>query len=159
MLSVTGSNITFVPYGEGVDFINHSNSPNVGLRWSSNKFHRGEALTKSEVEFWHETWPGSLILEYYALRHIRQDEELTIDCGLEWVHAWNEHSKHWNDKKARNESSYTYPSEMDPALELRTVTEQETMPYASNLATICRHPHLQNDEMFFEYERSFSRAS
>jgi len=72
MFSVTGTNMAFLPYREGVNLINHSNSP-------------GEALTKSEVEFWHETWPGALILEYYALRHIRRDEELTIDYGLEWV--------------------------------------------------------------------------
>eukprot|EP00544_Gedaniella_sp_CCMP2646_P015783 CAMPEP_0202486578 /NCGR_PEP_ID=MMETSP1361-20130828/5108_1 /ASSEMBLY_ACC=CAM_ASM_000849 /TAXON_ID=210615 /ORGANISM="Staurosira complex sp., Strain CCMP2646" /LENGTH=599 /DNA_ID=CAMNT_0049115761 /DNA_START=2946 /DNA_END=4745 /DNA_ORIENTATION=- len=134
---VSGSLMAFVPYGEGVNFINHSRKPNVGLRWSTNKFHRGNLLTLSEHDFWEKAWPGALILEVYALRFIRPDEELVLDYGDSWETAWNNHVKHW---KQKSKLSYVYPSDLDETEVLRTVKEQEMHPYPSNLAMACFNP-------------------
>lgn len=142
MFEVEGSNMAFVPYGEGVNFINHSSKPNVGLRWSTNKFHQGSLLSVSETEFWKEAWPGALILEVYTLRFIRQGEELVMDYGSGWEQAWKEHVKRWRKK---SEDEYVYPSELDETEVLRTVKEQETMPYPFNLGTACFNPLV--DEM------------
>ena len=72
-----GSNVLLYPYGPGVNLINHSSkSPNVGLRWSLNQMHQEDLLALSDESFWQKVRPGSLILEFVALRDLRPGEEL-----------------------------------------------------------------------------------
>lgn len=147
MFEIEDTKMVLVPYGEGVAFINHSTKPNVGLRWSSSNFHQSSLLETSQSEFKKKVWPGALILEFYALRFIRPGEELLLDYGPTWDQAWKEHVTNW---KPRNKKTYVYPSDLDETVDLRTVSEQESKPYAPNLATICRNPSDQKGP--FEYK-------
>jgi hypothetical protein len=145
------SKMMFYPYGPGVNLINHSPSsssssssfrthdrptPNVGLRWSKNPMHKNELLYMDFDAFWSAVKPGQLILEIHALRDLIAGEELLLDYGPAWQAAWEEHVANWRPAVA----AYVYPEDMDDTEILRTVKEQETDPYPSNLITMCMTP-------------------
>ena len=69
-MQTEGSNMMVYPYGPGVNLINHSKQPNVGWRWSDKNLHHGEFLEMELSDFWENVWPGSLVLEVYALREL-----------------------------------------------------------------------------------------
>ena len=153
MFEIEGTKMAFVPYGEGVTFINHSKKPNVGLRWSSSKFHQAGLLELTQSSFEKKVWPGALIVEVVALRLIRPGEELFLNYGATWEQAWTEHVAHWKPSDIEN---YVYPSGIDETLDLRTVTEQETKPYAPNLATVCRNPFWERGPFEYQWEEPAS---
>ena len=133
------------PYGPGVNLINHSSkNPNVGLQWSSSKFHHTEWLQLSLDELWTAATPGGLILEVVALRDIQPGEELFLNYGKEWEAAWNRHVQTW--KPVKGASEYVYPASMDETAPLRTVEELKTNPYPSNLMTVCETPDETRSE-------------
>jgi SET domain len=169
-LQPRNSKMMFFPYGPGVNLINHASSaslqsPNVGLRWSKHSMHRNELLDMEYEEFWSAVEPGHLILEFYALRDLVAGEELLLDYGSDWQASWDEHVANWTPPTANNiaAESYVYPEDMDDTEPLRTVNEQETDPYPSNLITMCMtpdkhrkkwHKHLEWEEP----ERSWSHT-
>jgi hypothetical protein len=131
------------PYGPGVNLINHSSKhANVGLRWSSSKFHHAEWLHLSSLEeLWNVATPGGLILDIVALRDISPGEELFLNYGKEWEEAWNRHVATWKPAvPAGDEDDYVYPASMDETASLKTVEELKTNPYPSNLMTVCQTP-------------------
>lgn len=139
-LQPAGSKMMFFPYGAAVNLINHSSkSPNVEWRWSTQKshssVHHSSWLDLSYADFWGVATPGGLILEVVALRDIQPGEELLLDYGKSWEEAWKAHMAKW--KPPANADKYVYPAEMDETAFLRTVKEQETDPYPTNLATMC----------------------
>lgn len=125
------SQMMVYPYGPGVNLINHSKQANVGLRWSEKALHHEEFLNMDTKDFWNEAWPGSIILEVYALRSLKAGEELYLDYGPAWESAWNEHVANW--KPPANAEDYVYPEEMDDAEPLRTVVEQRKEPYPTSV--------------------------
>ena len=136
------SELLLFPYGSGVNLINHSNEPNVGLRWSKHHMHHGQWLSLPFPQLMEMQYPGSLLLEVYALREIAEGEEFFLDYGSEWQAAWDAHVEQW---KPWNKGNYVYPAEMDPNEPLRTVEEQKTQPYAQNLHTACHTPEWDRD--------------
>jgi len=70
-----------------------------------------------------------------ALTDIAAGDELLMDYGSEWEQAWKKHVARW--KPPADARNYVYPAEMDETEALRTIEEQKTHPYPSNLATMC----------------------
>eukprot|EP00529_Nitzschia_sp_RCC80_P014148 CAMPEP_0113453974 /NCGR_PEP_ID=MMETSP0014_2-20120614/7628_1 /TAXON_ID=2857 /ORGANISM="Nitzschia sp." /LENGTH=734 /DNA_ID=CAMNT_0000345373 /DNA_START=445 /DNA_END=2649 /DNA_ORIENTATION=- /assembly_acc=CAM_ASM_000159 len=138
-----GSSMLVFPYGQGVGAINHSRDPakiNVKINWSNHPMSRTSWLDDeiSIRQFQKVQYPGSLILEYVATRHIAEDEEIFIDYGANWDEAWNTHANQWKASLAGGEDQdYQYPTDIDRSQPIRTVEEQTKDPYASNLKTVC----------------------
>ena len=86
-----------------------------------------------------------LILEYHALRHIAEDEEITVDYGQEWEDAWRRHTEEW--KKPAGADSYISAEEFN-ALDhsfVRTVVEQKTDPYPYSIVTSCYYEYVHEE--------------
>ena len=131
-LQPPNSNMMVYPYGPGCNLINHSRNPNVGLRWSDKNLHHGEfLLLENASEFFQKGWPGSLVLEFYALRDLRAGEEILLDYGDAWQAAWDEHVANWTPPPGADD--YVYPEDMDNAAQLLTVEEQKEKPYPSSI--------------------------
>jgi hypothetical protein len=138
-LQPANSRMIFYPYGAGVNLINHSREKaNVYLQWSTSTFHHHEWLEMSYDGFWNAATPGGIILEVVAARDIQPGEELFMDYGRDWEEAWKKHVEHWQPPV--DADSYRYAAEMDETEQLRTLKEQETDPYAANIATVCQRP-------------------
>ena len=149
-----GSDVLLYPYGPGVNLINHSSkSPNVGLRWSLNPMHQQDLMTTDKDAFWRQVRPGSLILEFVALRDLQPGEELLLDYGRTWESAWQTHVDQWVPPQDAQDRKY--PEDMDETGTLRTVQEQERDPYPSNLMTICNTPdRRRKDSKHVEWQDS-----
>ena len=132
------STMLFFPYGQGVGLINHSNKPNVYLRWSSNPMHHADWLDLDWDSYWEKSYSGAIILEVVAMRDLVPGEELFLDYGRDWEAAWSKHVKAW--KPPEDAEQYVYPAEMDETTPLRTVEEQQEQPYPKNLITMCNTP-------------------
>jgi len=144
-----GSTLVLYPYGPGVGLINHASKTsgkiNAVLRWSENHMNHGKQWLDSSFtldQFWKMQYPGALILDVVALRDISQGEEIFIDYGTEWEAAWEGHVKNWKPYVSNSTNDYVYPfDEMArhhfPVKPYRTLSEQETKPYAHNLMTVC----------------------
>ena len=150
-LQPENSKMLFFPYGPGVNLINHNHqSPNVGLRWSTKPMHHGELLRMNYTAFWEKVWPGSLILEFVALRDLSPGEELFLDYGEGWDAAWKAHVESW--KAPLDAQDYVYPQDMDETAPLRTVEEQEKDPNPPNLITMCNTQDYDREEGHFHRE-------
>jgi len=58
---------------------------NMAYRWTAESLERLQQEPKELLKLPY----APVDLEYYALRDIAADEELTIDYGEEWVNAWS----------------------------------------------------------------------
>ena len=146
-----GSTLLLYPYGPGVGLINHASKTsgklNAKLQWSNHHMNHGTQWLDSSLtldQFWKMQYPGALILDVVALRDIREGEEIFFDYGAEWEAAWINHVKEWKPYAPENNNKYQYAypwDEMnnhnDPIKPYRTVSEQESNPYANNLMTVC----------------------
>jgi hypothetical protein len=173
------SHVLLVPLGPAVNFINHASDRsrvNAYLRWSSRhsslqmtKLRPMELLSRSSSLVFHdrqETTPekdsgtdseemgdavdsSTLVLEIVALRDIRAGEEIFLDYGTEWDHAWSEHIKRWEvekksaplgaDNKVPYQSAFEWLAAHDTRKDRlwRTEEEQFSDPYPENLQTAC----------------------
>lgn len=138
------TDILLFPYGPGINMINHdSQHPNVALRWSSSSLSHHDWLDLPLEKFLGMTYPGALILEVYALRNIREGEEMFMDYGEDWEMAWKKHVRKWKPKKYKD---YVYPADMDTTKPFLTVSEQKKISYAKNLQTLCSTTNWDRDE-------------
>jgi hypothetical protein len=122
------------PMGSSTGFINHSPTPNVALRW--------------KTLFHNETVPEQpLLLEYYALRDIDEDEEITIHYGAEWQQAWENHVAHWTPLPQDDE--YISAAELNAAdlRHIKTIHEQAQHPYPHSIVTSCFYPLIEDEGM------------
>lgn len=148
-LQPADSTMMVFPYGPAVNLINHAPKPkaNVEWRWStqtkSNR-HHPEWLDLPLNKFWDEAYPGGLILEVAATRDIAVGEELFVDYGSAWEDAWAQHENEW--RPPAHSSEYVYPAELDETAPVRTVTEQKTNPYASNIGTLCATAEWERED-------------
>jgi SET domain len=87
------SNLLLLPYGPGVNFINHHETKaNVYIRWST-RF--GDSTEYREntplMELYEQPATGKLMMEFVALKDIMPGDEVYLDYGPEFVNAWNQH--------------------------------------------------------------------
>jgi SET domain len=148
--SVGDTEMLLYPYGPGVGLINHASprkgkrKPNVELQWSTHSMNHATWLDLPLSQLRQMDYPGGLILDVVALRNIQPGEELYMDYGEAWETAWDEHVQAWSPDPSA--SSYVYPQDMDMTQPFRTVEEQQSNPYPSNLATVCWTPNWDRDK-------------
>ena len=135
------SSIVLLPTASHVNLINHSPKSNVGIRWGS-KYLLREYFNMTPSTLFMQ--PIGLIIDYVALRDIQPGEELFLDYGSEWQHAWENHVDNWQpvDASYITASDYTKLHGDDM---IRTVAEQETTPYPNNLQTVCSFVEWQDE--------------
>jgi len=82
--------------------------PNAIIRWASSGWHRSTQtwLNISLDEMAKET-SGVLAFDVVALRDISPGEEIFIDYGVNWEHAWEEHVQNWQPPPIVSNSSYS----------------------------------------------------
>ena len=79
---------------------------------------------------------SGLVLELVAIRDIAQGEPLLLDYGASYQSAWDQHLRDWKFAGVETPSYGFFEEGGDPSF-FRTLKEQETNPYASNLFTAC----------------------
>lgn len=130
------SSVLFFPYGSVVNFINHNSTPNAYIRWLStpHKYHKQKLLNLTADALVREN--HGLMIEYVALQDIAPNEEVFLDYGESWVTAWEYHKEHYRMSESPYVSAPEYRN-LHPKEPMRTLKEQQTNPYPSNLQTAC----------------------
>lgn len=136
------STVMLTPYGAGVNYINHGgkDKANVKLRWPDKELiaHKPEYLTRTPYDLSNTLDKIGLSFEYIAIRDIEEGEEVFLDYGDEWEAAWEAHVAQW--KPVEGAFYYVHSSEWEEKT-YRTVAEQSTNPYPSNLHTMCHESY------------------
>ena len=136
------------PYGLLTALINHGSGPkaNTKIKWSdTSRMRHPEWLNQSIDEFEHEFHSG-LAFDFVALRDIQEDEEVLIDYGEEWEHAWQQHLKQWEiDGPPRR--GYVPGFEMNNMLDLEINTLDEVLPTYDfvGIHTYCHDWYVERD--------------
>lgn len=87
------------------------NSANMGYRWTAESLETLQRDPNELLKLPH----APVDLEYYALRDIAVDEELTIDYGEDWVNAWANYVgtllsiPAWQLAQGRHNSKFRHP--------------------------------------------------
>jgi len=97
------SSLLFYPYGMGTNMINHkpnSEGANAKIVWSKSTFYDSGILNLTPDEIV-KNYPATLPLgvDIVATVDIEADEEIFIDYGKDWQHAWDEHVKGWDSSQ------------------------------------------------------------
>jgi hypothetical protein len=132
----THSNVLLLPYGPGVNFINHRPVANTMIRWSRSRYSDADALSMSAQDVV-DREEGTLILDYVATLDIEEGEEIFLDYGPSWQEAWEEHVQGWESPEDSVEFSAAEYSKIHMGEPIRTVNEQDDIPYPDNLETAC----------------------
>ena len=130
------SNVLLMPYGPGVNFINHRPVANTMIRWSRSQYSDADALRMSAHDVVGRE-EGSLILDYVATFDIEEGEEIFLDYGHSWQEAWEEHVEGWEPPEDSVEFSAAEYTRIHVGEAIRTIDEQEDIPYPDNLDTAC----------------------
>lgn len=139
------SDLLLLPYGPMVNHINHGSKPNAVIRWHilatdnsseprRRQFHHPELLQKSADEV-ADTHGMGLMMDIVALRNIKQNEEIFLDYGADWVEAWKSHVASWSEEDATYISAAEYVARAGEVF--RTEQEQKRDPYPDNLRIMC----------------------
>eukprot|EP00547_Thalassionema_nitzschioides_P011831 CAMPEP_0194261284 /NCGR_PEP_ID=MMETSP0158-20130606/45946_1 /TAXON_ID=33649 /ORGANISM="Thalassionema nitzschioides, Strain L26-B" /LENGTH=920 /DNA_ID=CAMNT_0039001401 /DNA_START=2058 /DNA_END=4820 /DNA_ORIENTATION=- len=144
------SDILLLPLSPGVNYINHAaagsnknnnqqKQPNVRVQWPEDLRLPNEPysnfLTTHPTELLDLS--GQIRIEYVALDDIAAGEELVMDYGDEWQTAWENHVSGFEATKEVPLTATEYLEEKHESLDIKTLEEQQTDPYPSNLQTIC----------------------
>lgn len=135
------SSLLLYPYSPFINLINHASegSPNVQLQWSKNSLLRFGS-SKQELQ----ESSSRLLLELVAIRDIQKGEEILLDYGAEWSHAWKEHIDRW--QPPLDQAGYVSSEEMNKDEShaiLRTAAELQSDPYPDNIFTSCYYRYSQ----------------
>jgi hypothetical protein len=131
------SDVLLVPLSPMVNYINHNSVPNAAIRWAkgSEKWLKKHPLDLIDMS-------GEPQIEYFALRDIGPDEEIFIDYGKDWQEAWNQHAKEFKSLRGKD---YVAAADYLEKFKPKTLKEQETDPYPSNLQTVCHFPRKRTN--------------
>eukprot|EP00978_Attheya_sp_CCMP212_P044405 scaffold309523_cov24-Attheya_sp.AAC.1 len=82
------SSVLLVPNSSDAIFINHDgNDPNTAIRWvEKGNIVPDDWLSQSAKTIF--KGKSDAMMEFYALRDIKPDEEITVNYGPEWEEAW-----------------------------------------------------------------------
>ena len=132
----SNSSLLFFPYSPNINLINHqSQQPNTRLRWSSRQ-PNPEWMNLTTMELLQKNKHAGLMMELVALRDIHQGEEITINYGQEWEHAWNNHVQHWISPEKADEytpaHAWRHLDELPPH---NDVQPGKALP--TNVMTVC----------------------
>lgn len=157
------SSLLLFPYANMVNFINHAStrtlkhengnerkpSPNVKLQWSqSYPMFDSSYLSKplSEIKQIREPL---LFMDVVALRDLNPGEEIFMDYGINWEHAWNQHVNEFpntppmNTTSAMEHTSHLHLNEImkqNSNMSFPTLSEQQQdsqLKFPKNVMTVC----------------------
>lgn len=156
------SNLLLLPFGPLVNYINHhSDDANVAIQWHESsaattsgdrqEYHHSE-LFKLSGEKVSKTHGKGLMMDFVALRDIKEGEELLLDYGPEWREAWGEHQSTY-EQKQHQETNYMsaqdyaeiYNTNDNEAPIIRTL-EDDDVPYPDNISTECFYHGLRKQD-------------
>jgi hypothetical protein len=144
----------FLPTGLAVNYINHGDA-NVKLVWDKTPEQIEKEYGMASDRVLREAPDIVMIARYEALRDIAPGEEILLDYGAKWEHAWQRHMATWEaptatttvgvgggggrggdkaDEEAKGESL------------VRTLSEQRMKPYPEQLTTACIFRHTEFDD-------------
>jgi hypothetical protein len=147
------SSILLCPYGSGINYINHNQSlANIKMQWPPHgeMSHDESWLNRPSMDAdnLHATHLG---MDYVATHDIEKGDELLLDYGNDWEQAWQEHLSHWEPSEEDKEYiSATQWNRENAAVPLKTLDEQETTPYPSNLLMRCDEDVYEDDELWYQ---------
>ena len=156
------SNVLLLPYGPGVNFINHNReSPNVKIEWSVEMSSSLSRMDLSAHDLLAEEVVSDgydqLILKYVATRDIKEGEEIYLDYGDEWTDDWEKHrTKIQTTEREGIKKQYTSATEYSHQVMhdkkggdnyfFKTNAEQRKHPYPNNLRVACAYSPIISDE-------------
>ena len=128
------STLLLCPYGTLSSHINHNQTlTNVKMVWAdpTKSNHHPDWLNKTLRELYDTPYAG-LAMSLVATRDIRPDEEIFLDYGDEWEHAWQAHVK--NYIPAPGSSTYKSAEQLNDEMKvIRTEFELLFHPYPTNV--------------------------
>ncbi|KAL3798343.1 hypothetical protein HJC23_004996 [Cyclotella cryptica] len=154
MFGHPNSTLHLFPYSHHVAYINHHSTKfNAKVQWAADfSFYHREELFNQSVEMLENQITAGLMLEYIAVRNIHPGEEILIDYGDAWQHAWDKHVESWTPATLENDFNnltyWTKPSEeaaktrfkraeMYNNIPIKTMEEQKLDPYPRNIEFEC----------------------
>lgn len=131
------------PYAPLVGLINHDlDDANVEIRWAADEVQpewwkrgrKGDVITRDGRKF----GGTGMIIEYIASRDIAAGEEVTLNYGPHWESAWRKHVAEWTPWPGSEDYTNAYNfNDGETNRTVRTIEEQMTEPYPSNVMTAC----------------------
>lgn len=131
------SSMLLLPVSSMVSQINHSPEPNARITWAKSK-HWGNDnewhdATVERCSLEHRI---GVVMEVFAVKDIKEGDEITIDYGPEWSAAWSEHMKSFDSTKnwllKAEDLKKLYKDQ-----QYKTVDELVTEPYPQGIGTAC----------------------
>jgi hypothetical protein len=145
------------PYGYEVNYINHNQTlVNVKMQWEEDGVmgHKANLLESSPDAMGDLPSPG-LIMSFVATRDIQKGEEIFLDYGNAWEEAWRKHERAFDERRNLHEGyiSAREWNDLHATSILRTVAEQASTPYPSNMELHCLE---EGDEIVLDPETAKS---
>ncbi len=140
------STLLLCPYGYLNLNINHDHeNPNTKVVWTEKKRMRHPEWLDMPLQNWTTGWHSGLALDYIALRDIEKGEEITIDYGIEWEMAWQEHVRSFDTPRKGYKPSY----ELNEAIDLKIPTIFEPIENQfQGVTTFCRDYYFPESHDF-----------
>jgi hypothetical protein len=140
----------FLPIGSAVNYINHGNA-NVRMVWDKTPEQIEKEYGMGSDRVLREADDIVMIARYEALRDIAPGEEILLDYGADWEHAWQKHMATWEapvaNSSAEGRGGEDHADEEGKGENLiRTLIEQRTKPYPEQLTTACIFSHAKFDD-------------
>eukprot|EP00538_Stauroneis_constricta_P004193 CAMPEP_0119571430 /NCGR_PEP_ID=MMETSP1352-20130426/44116_1 /TAXON_ID=265584 /ORGANISM="Stauroneis constricta, Strain CCMP1120" /LENGTH=829 /DNA_ID=CAMNT_0007621109 /DNA_START=132 /DNA_END=2621 /DNA_ORIENTATION=+ len=146
-LELPGTKSLLLPTGPGVSFINHNQTANVKVHWSSHYLFDAHEALKPSIEDAMDEGGAELMLDYVATRDIEPGEELFFDYGEDWETAWQAYQNTWESPEDDKVADKVFASDVEKELAdtyFRTFKEQEEYPYPDGVYTSCFYKHHFN---------------
>jgi len=144
------STLLLCPYGYLNFLFNHDHkNPNTKVIWSEKKRLRHPEWFDMPIKDWGKEFHSGLALDYVALRDIKEGEEITIDYGIDWENAWQEHVKNFDPPRR----GYIPAFELNEMVDLRIPTVFEPIENQfEGVITFCRDYYFPKDHDFAPYK-------
>ena len=119
------SDLVLSPYGVMTSLINcapeDGKGANVKLQWSTASTH--DEWRQIPLNEWSQESSTGLAWDFVALKDIAEGQEVLVDCGAEWYHAWNEQQNSFvsHHMSADEWNSIAEPDQQPSLLELNPV--------------------------------------
>jgi SET domain len=134
------SNLLLLPYGPGVNFINHHESEaNVYIRWSTRFGDNTEYRESARLmELYEQPASGKLMMEFVALKDILPGDEIFLDYGPEFTKAWNQYINGDNDEQ----TSFRHEIGVPPGFYIDQWMRADPKPFGDFIASPLAPGHL-----------------